>query len=519
MTEHALTDHDDGHSHDHHDSDHRHDSDHDHHHDHDYGEDPGIAEVIRLTTVGIDIGSATSQIGVSRVELTQIDGRYIVTSREGKAAPALTLTPYSGDETIDATGLRRFFQRQYADAAINPAEVESGAVILTGLALAKQNSRAIAELFADYSGRIVAVAAGDQLEARLACRGAGADQYSAETGASVLHLDVGGGTVKYSYVSHGTIAAVAAIDVGARLVRLDANGAIAGLEPPAADYFRDRGWDARPGIVPAGAWLDELAEHQAAQVLAHAGLGPVTPDRGLLRTPPLFAGDPPRIDALMVSGGVAEYVYGRESRDFGDLGLRLGRALRALLSGLPLELVEGRAGIHATVLGAAQFSVQLSGNTIYVSHPGALPARDVPVVRPVINLAESYVDESGVRDAVIRALSADDGHRRGPAAVALDWSGPVTARRVSAVARGIVAAHEADQRAAARDRGNPIVLVLGRDLARTVGHGVATVAGPRAAVVAVDGVRVDEFDFIDLGEVQPDSGAVPLVVKSLLFPR
>jgi ethanolamine utilization protein EutA len=490
--------------------------DHGGHHDH--GEGPGIAEVTRLTTVGIDIGSATTQVGVSRVELTQVDGRYVVTSREGRGAPALILTPYADEQTIDAAALRRFFLRQYSDAGISPADVDSGAVILTGLALAKQNSRAIADLFAGYSGRIVAVAAGDQLEAKLACHGAGADQYSARTGASVLHLDIGGGTVKYSYVSHGRITAVAAADIGARLVRLGPDGAITGLEPPAARFFRDRGLDARPGTVPPGEWLDELSAHLAAQVLAHAGLAAVPPEQGLLRTPPLFAGDAPRIDALMVSGGVAEYVYGRERREFGDLGLRLGRSLRELLDRLPAPLVAGNAGIHATVLGAAQFSVQVSGNTIFVSDPGALPARDVPVVRPAISLTESYIDEAGVRDAVIRALSADDGHRRGPAAVALDWSGPVTARRVGAVARGIVAAHQADQRDQARDPGNPIVLVLARDLARTVGRGVAAAAGPGAAVVAVDGVRVEEFDFIDLGEVQPDSGALPLVVKSLLFP-
>jgi ethanolamine utilization protein EutA len=492
---------------------------HDHDHDHDHGEDPGAAEVIRLTTVGIDIGSATSQIGLSLVELTQIDGRYLVTKRAGMTAPALILTPYTDDQTIDAAGLRRFFQRQYADAGISPAAVDSGAVILTGLALAKRNSRAIADLFAGYSGKIVAVAAGDQLEAKLACRGAGAEQRSAETGESVLHVDIGGGTVKYSYVSHGQIAAVAAVDVGARLVRLDGDGAVTGLEPVAADFFQHRGWDARPGAVPAGAWLDELAGHLAAQVLAHAGLGPATADPALLRTPPLFAGDPPPVDVLMFSGGVAEYVYRRESRDFGDLGWRLGRALRGQLAGLSAELAEGRAGINATVLGAGQFSVQLSGSTIYVSDASALPARDVPVVRPVIDLSESYIDEAWMRDAVIRALSADDGYRQGPAAIALDWNGPVTARRVGAVARAVVSAHRADQGAGGRDRGNPIVLVLNRDLARTLGARVAAAAGSSAVVVAVDGVHVDEFDFIDLGEVQPGSGALPLVVKSLLFPR
>ena len=33
----------------------------------------------------------------------------------------------------------------------------------------------------------------------------------------------------------------------------------------------------------------------------------------------------------MFSGGVGEYVYGREERDFGDLGRRFGRAVRERL--------------------------------------------------------------------------------------------------------------------------------------------------------------------------------------------
>jgi ethanolamine utilization protein EutA len=452
------------------------------------------------------------------VELTQIDGRYVVTGRAPLGPPALRLTPYADEQTIDAAALGEFFQGEYAAAGITPAAVDSGAVILTGLALAKHNSRAIAELFAGYSGRIVAVAAGDQLEARLACRGAGADQCSAATGSSLLHLDVGGGTAKYSHVSQGLVTGVAAIDVGARLVRLAPDGTVDGLEPPAARFFASRGWDIGPGAVVTEDQLTALCGYLAGQLLAQAGLGPAIADETLLRTPPLFPGGPPRLDAIMVTGGVAEYVYGRENRGFGDLGGRLGHALRELLAGLPVELVQGRAGIHATVLGASQFSVQLSGSTIYVSDPRILPARDVPVVRPAVTLTESYIDEASLRDAVAQALGTDDGHRRGPAALALDWAGPVTARRAGALARGIVAGSQADQRTGRRDPGNPVIVVLDRDLARTVGRAVAAVAGPSVPVVAVDGLQVDEFDYIDLGEVQPGSGALPVVVKSLVFP-
>ena len=77
------------------------------------------------------------------------------------------------------------------------------------------------------------------------------------------------------------------------------------------------------------------------------------------------------IDAITFSGGVAEYLYKRESRSFGDLGSDLAEGLRHMLArrkDLPPVWDPGQ-GIRATVIGAAQFSVQVSGNTIMISSP------------------------------------------------------------------------------------------------------------------------------------------------------
>ncbi len=37
-------------------------------------------------------------------------------------------------------------------------------------------------------------------------------------------------------------------------------------------------------------------------------------------------------------------------------------------------------------------------------------------------------------------------------------------------------------------------------------------------VISIDGVALNEFDYIDIGTLIPSSGAVPVVVKSLIFP-
>jgi ethanolamine utilization protein EutA len=38
------------------------------------------------------------------------------------------------------------------------------------------------------------------------------------------------------------------------------------------------------------------------------------------------------------------------------------------------------------------------------------------------------------------------------------------------------------------------------------------------AIVSVDGLELKEFDYVDIGAMLPGSGAVPVVIKSLIFP-
>jgi ethanolamine utilization protein EutA len=37
-------------------------------------------------------------------------------------------------------------------------------------------------------------------------------------------------------------------------------------------------------------------------------------------------------------------------------------------------------------------------------------------------------------------------------------------------------------------------------------------------VVSIDGLELKEFDYIDIGTILDASGAVPVVIKSLIFP-
>ena len=202
-----------------------------------------------MLSVGVDIGSSTSHLVFSRIVLERLDSRYVVTQRESFYQSDILLTPYSAEETIDSDALRAFIERQYKDAKIDPEEIDTGALILTGVAVRRRNARAIGELFAAQAGEMVAVSAGDSLETVMAAYGSGAAARSIRSGAPVMNVDIGGGTSKIAVCADGKVIDVTAVDVGARLVVYDTEKRIVRLEEAGRRFGAELGLKLDLGFV------------------------------------------------------------------------------------------------------------------------------------------------------------------------------------------------------------------------------------------------------------------------------
>src|SRR6476620_3469206 len=202
----------------------------------------GEDEVVVLS-VGVDIGSSTSQLVFSRIVLERLDSRYVVTERETFYASDILLTPYSAENTIDAEALGAFIKQEYDDAKVDPDEIDTGALILTGVAVQRTNARAIGDLFAKQAGKLVAVSAGDSLETVMAAYGSGAAARSIRDECVVMNVDVGGGTSKIAVCADGKVIDITAIDVGARLICLEPDGRITRVEEAGRRYGLDLGID------------------------------------------------------------------------------------------------------------------------------------------------------------------------------------------------------------------------------------------------------------------------------------
>jgi len=475
------------------------------------GRDLAAEDRLELTSVGVDIGSSTSHLLFSRLELERRDGRYVTTRREQLYASPITLTPYRGQRRIDDQRLAAFVEEQYQAAGLARAAVDTGALILTGVALLRDNARAIADVFAAEAGRFVAVSAGDQLEASMAAHGSGAVALSAQCD-GVLHLDIGGGTTKAIICRSGQISELMAMDVGARLLAYDAEGRIQRLEAAGRRLGQTLGLDLAIGHVISETERRQLAEAMVEHLLGEVSVAGRTHHSPLLRTPPLH--DRSGISAVTFSGGVSEFVYGRAQAAFGDLGGPLAEAVRARRHLLGAPIVDAGGSIRATVVGASQYTVQLSGSTIYVEPIESVPLRNVPVLAPRFELASPELDPQAIEQAVRAALRRFDiASDSGPLAIAAHWHGSASYRRLDAFSRGVLGALDGHL-----GPGRPLVLVFDSDVGGLVGLHVRQELGLAVAVVSIDGLELREFDYLDVGALLPASGAVPVVIKSLVFP-
>jgi ethanolamine utilization protein EutA len=465
---------------------------------------------IVLTSVGVDIGSSTSHLLFSRLELERQDARYVTVKREVLYQSEILLTPYLSATTIDGRVLGEFIDTQYRAAGLLRDQVDTGALILTGVALLRDNARSIAELFAEEAGRFVAVSAGDNLEASMAAYGSGATNLSESRGA-VMNLDIGGGTTKVAICRDGRPAELMAMDVGARLIAFDGEGVVTRLEPAGRKIASRLGLDLRVGAPASADDLRKFVQYMVDHLLSEVGVGGSTSRSHLLRTEPLR--NRTGIAAVTFSGGVAEYIYGRATQTFGDLGPMIAEQL--LIRGPGAPLVETSGGIRATVIGASQYTMQLSGSTIYVSPLEVLPVRNVPVVMPDFPWHEDEFSAASVtqviRDA-LRRFDVLDAH--GPVALAAHWEGSATFGRIKAFCSGAVAAMQSHVA-----NGHPLIVVFDSDIGGLLGLHFREDMRLTLPIISIDGVELREFDFIDIGALIPSSGAVPVVIKSLVFPR
>ena len=474
----------------------------------------GRGELRHFNSVGIDIGSTTTQLVFSRLGLGFVEEthKFDIVDREVVHYSEICLTPFHDDYTIDTEGLRGILEDAYRGAGFEADDIDTGAIIITGVAALRHNAARIVELFSGQMGRFVVATAGPNYEAILAAHGSGAVELSDRRLKTVMNVDVGGGTSKIAVIRRGEVVKTASVFVGARHVVLDGGGRALRVEEPAEIVASANGFGVSVGEVVSGEEQAALASSLADSLFELIRGEPLSPlTEKLMQTPPLgFDG---RVDVVFFSGGVSEYVYGYEERGFGDIGLLLGEEIRRRMCDLPMAVAEPVERIRATVIGESQYTLQVSGTTNLISDLGLLPIRNLPVVAP--RFASSVLSVEEMEAEVLRALGMRD-LDPGRDAFALAFARSVINQPSYLQMKGLSEAVVSVQRDKL-EAGGVLVLVFEADIGMGIGRVIQEEVAPGCALISIDEVKLSDFNYVDIGEPTGDRGFIPVIIKSLVF--
>ena len=441
-----------------------------------------MSEVLR--SVGLDVGTTTTQLVVSELAVENQAGAFAVpkmaiTKRKILYRSPVYFTPLVGQDRVDGAAIRAIVDREYEKAGVKRETLDTGAVIITGETSRKENARAVLENLSEFAGDFVVATAGPDLDSVLAAKGAGAAAYSEQTGKTVLHMDIGGGTSNLALIESGKITATGCLNVGGRLLKFDEKGEIIYVSPVLQGF-------AQP--------VQEIVEILVQALEMAAGLR--TPD-ALFRhfwTDECGSSErwlqklPKEELVISFSGGVADCIETEQpALKFGDIGPALGRAIRkSLLCRGQYRL--GEQTIRATVIGAGCHSAQLSGSTVFYRNI-RFPLKNLPVVR--------ITDPSQIR----QRLQAQDTD----AVLAMEGFSAPNYGQVVRLAEQIVAG--VGQR--------PVFVALEQDMAKALGQAVALRLPTDRPCLCIDSVFLEEGSFLDVAA--PVGPALPVVIKTLIL--
>ena len=437
-----------------------------------------------LLSVGLDVGTTSTQMVVSRLRIGNKAGSFAVPEMEIEERQILYkspvhFTPLLQGDLVDAASLQKIVDREYEAAGISRHQVDTGAIIITGETSRKENARAVLDRLSGYAGDFVVATAGPDLESILAAKGAGATEFSAKTGKTVLHMDIGGGTSNLALIEDGKITATTCLNVGGRLLKIDPGGQLRYVSPVLQEIF-----EKKTGEVVNREEVLTLCEKLVWALETAAGLRQDFYLMNALRTAGAAAMTPPRDAVISFSGGVADCIEEEKPwLAFGDLGPELGQTIRnsRLCRG---QYRLGSETIRATVIGAGSHSTQLSGSTVFHQNM-EFPLKNLTVVHTPEALR--MLDETGV--------------------LAMPGMRAPSYAQIAELAEQLTGSFHGDS----------LILALEEDMAKAMGQCLALRLGEGAKILCIDRVRLEEGSYLDIGA--PVGPALPVVVKTLILNR
>ena len=468
-----------------------------------------------LLTVGIDLGTSTTQLVLSELTVENFASAFTVprisiSDKKVIYRSDIIFTPLLNQSEIDAEPIKAFVAEQYRQAGIHKQDIQMGAVIITGETARKSNANNVQRALSGYAGDFVVATAGPDLESIIAGKGAGAQTYSETKRKPVVNLDIGGGTTNLAVFKDGEVIDTACFDIGGRLIKLDQQQKITYIAPKIQEIINKKGLTLHLGDQATEQNLLPIISELVAVLENSIGLGTQSPFYQLLVTNhPLRKGE--ELPIVTFSGGVADCLNTTSTNLFkyGDIGLLLGKYLRKSLIFSEKEVLESAETIRATVVGAGSHTAEISGSTIAYREQ-ILPVKNIPILKLAQEDETLTVTELGQR--IQEKLNWHRIEETPQIALAIRGMSNPTFADIQRYGQGIVeglASLVAEQ--------IPIIVMVDEDMAKALGHALSAHLPKDYPFICLDSVKVENGDYVDIGLPVAEGAVLPVIVKTLVF--
>ena len=474
-----------------------------------------------LLSVGIDLGTTTTQVVFSRLEIENeatvfTVPRIKIVDKKIIYRGGIYFTPLLNRTTIDIQKVRVIIEDEYKKAGVSPKDVSIGAVIITGETARKENSESAINTLSGLAGDFVVAAAGSDLESILAGRGAGTADMSRNVWDKALaNLDIGGGTANIGVFRLGAPVDTSCLDIGGRQIIIDPKTEILSyVADKVKTLVKRMGLDLTEGRPAARRDIEKLCVRLAEILAESIGLAPASQDLELfitahpLRSQWQFGG-------LTYSGGVADFIYNEYDPGtpypYGDIGAVLGNQIRICPALNRIERLVPKETIRATVVGAGSNAVDISGSTIAWSDKSILPIQNIPIVKMTAeDEGDSYRLFAG-RLAEKLTWFRDESGNYQLAAVGFAGIHNPSFELIKDLSGKIIQGMGDYLKT-----GNTVILIIENDMAKSLGYALMNRL-PKKNFIVLDSIKVDTGDYIDIGLPAAAGRVIPVVVKTLVF--
>lgn len=475
-----------------------------------------------LISVGIDVGTTTTQVIFSNITIENMSSgarvpEFKIVGKEIFYKGKIHFTPLRSNTEIDETALKEIIEREYKNAGINPDDIDSGAVIITGETARKENAQNISKVLSGYAGEFVVATAGPDLEGIIAGKGSGAAKLSYENNDIVANFDIGGGTTNIAVFSQGEPIDTTCLDLGGRLLRFDKSGLVEYISPKLADVCKEVNISIEKGKRYPDEVIRKICRYMAEILLEVSGARPRSRLLELTLSPKSTALRLDyKIDRVSFTGGVADYIYNNQAETdlykFGDIGILLGYEIKAILNDFASKVIMPEETIMATVVGAGTQTMDISGSTISYSQSATLPLKNIPIIE--ITEKEERVNEEELEKTIMAKLQWYCLEtQKQKVALFLKGERNVSFEKVTSLSKVIAKVWEEFY-----PHGEEVIVVIENDMAKVLGQSISRkLSNKQREVVCIDGIKVSSGDYIDIGKPIGNGSVLPVVIKTLVF--